>query len=265
MKKTTFKIDKMDCPSEEQLIRMKLDADNSIKKLEFDIPNRKLVIIHDGQVQPIENSIGSLNLGSVLIGSEETTDVVAQNDDTSDKKLLWIVFAINAGFFAIEIVTGIISQSMGLIADSLDMLADAIVYGMSLLVVGSTIIRKKQIAKLSGYFQLALALFGLFEVVRRFIGLDETPNYLTMIFVSAFALCGNAISLYLLQKKKSKEAHMEASYIFTSNDVIANIGVIVAGIIVYLTSSQLPDLIVGAIVFLIVLRGSFRILKLSSN
>lgn len=243
---------------------MKLDADNSIKKLEFNIPDRKLVVFHEGQVSPIENSINELKLGSVLVGSEETS-YVYQDDEANDKKLLWIVFAINAGFFAIEIVTGIISQSMGLIADSLDMLADAIVYGMSLLVVGSTIIRKKRIARISGYFQLALALFGLFEVVRRFIGLDETPNYLTMILVSAFALCGNALSLYLLQKKKSKEAHMEASYIFTSNDVIANIGVILAGIVVYLTSSQLPDLVIGTIVFLLVLRGSFRILKLSAN
>lgn len=264
MKKTTFRIEKMDCPSEEQLIRMKLDVDNSIKKLEFDIPDRKLVVFHEGQVSPIENSINELKLGSVLIGSEETS-YVQQDDEASDKKLLWIVFAINAAFFAIEIVTGIVSQSMGLIADSLDMLADAIVYGMSLLVVGSTIIRKKRIARISGYFQLALALFGLFEVVRRFIGLDETPNYLTMILVSTFALCGNALSLYLLQKKKSKEAHMEASYIFTSNDVIANIGVIIAGIVVYLTSSQLPDLVIGTLVFLLVLRGSFRILKLSSN
>jgi Co/Zn/Cd efflux system component len=55
---------------------------------------------------------------------------------------------------------------------------------------------------------------------------------------------------------------MKASMIFTSNDVIINTGVILAGVLVLLTNSKYPDLIVGSIVFLIVVRGSFRILKL---
>jgi Co/Zn/Cd efflux system component len=84
-----------------------------------------------------------------------------------------------------------------------------------------------------------------------------------MIIISLLALCGNAISLYLLQKSKSKEAHMQASMIFTSNDVIANIGVIAAGVVVFLTQSIYPDLIIGLIVFVLVARGAFRILKLS--
>jgi Co/Zn/Cd efflux system component len=46
-------------------------------------------------------------------------------------------------------------------------------------------------------------------------------------------------------------------------DVIVNLGVIVAGVIVYLTASMLPDLIVGTIVFVLVGRGAYRILQLS--
>ena len=84
-----------------------------------------------------------------------------------------------------------------------------------------------------------------------------------MIIISLLALAGNAICLYLLQKSKSQEAHMQASMIFTSNDVIVNLGVIVAGVIVYLTASKLPDLTVGTIVFILVGRGAYRILQLS--
>jgi Co/Zn/Cd efflux system component len=151
---------------------------------------------------------------------------------------------------------------MGLVADSLDMLADALVYGLSLWAVGSTVTRKKKVAKLSGYFQLALALLGLLEVIRRFIGFEEVPDFQTMIIVSALALIANSVCLYLLQKSKSQEAHMKATMIFTSNDIIINTGVILAGILVLLTQSKYPDLIIGAIVFLIVVRGAFRILKL---
>lgn len=83
-----------------------------------------------------------------------------------------------------------------------------------------------------------------------------------MIVVSLFALIGNAVTLYLLQKSKSKEAHIQASMIFTSTVVIVNIGVMAAGALVYFTASNLPDLIVGTIVFVLVGIGSYRILKL---
>ncbi len=263
MKKDTYKITKMDCPSEEQLIRMKLEPLAAVKKLMFDIPGRTLIVIHDSDTQLITQSIADLNLNSSLINSDTFDTYTDVAEEISDKRLLWIVFAINAGFFVIEAVAGFIANSMGLVADSLDMLADAIVYGMSLMVVGSVLSKKKRVAKLSGFFQLALAVFGFAEVLRRFLGYDGAPDFRMMIGVSLFALIGNAVSLYLLQKKKSREAHMEASYIFTSNDVIANIGVMLAGAIVYFTHSIYPDLIIGMIVFLLVARGAFRILKLS--
>lgn len=84
-----------------------------------------------------------------------------------------------------------------------------------------------------------------------------------MIIVSIFALIANGICLYLLQKSKSNEAHMRASMIFTSNDIIINLGVIVAGVLVHWLNTGLPDLIIGIIVFGLVIQGAFRILKLS--
>ena len=83
-----------------------------------------------------------------------------------------------------------------------------------------------------------------------------------MIVISLLALAGNAICLYVLQKSASKEAHMQASMIFTSTDVIVNLGVIAAGVLVYLTASKLPDLIVGTVVFILVGRGAYRIRQL---
>ena len=85
-----------------------------------------------------------------------------------------------------------------------------------------------------------------------------------IIVVSILALIANSVCLYLLQKSRSNEAHMRASMIFTSNDVIINSGIIVAGILVLLTSSRYPDLIVGSLVFIIVVRGAIRILKLGN-
>lgn len=263
MQKSIFEISKMDCPSEENLIRMKLSEIINVAHLDFDIPNRKLTVFHNGEISQIEKYVLELNLGGKKISTEQTHQRVF-NENTNQKKLLWTVLGINFTFFLIEMTTGIISKSMGLVADSLDMLADSFVYGISLLAVGGSLTRKKRIAKLAGYFQITLAVIGFVEVLRRFFGDEKLPNFSTMIVVSIFALIANGICLYILQKSKSKEeAHMKASMIFTSNDVIINIGVITAGILVHWLNSEKPDLIIGIIVLALVIQGAMRILKLS--
>lgn len=144
------------------------------------------------------------------------------------------------------------------------MLADSFVYGLSLLAIGKSLLKKKQVAKMAGYFQIFLALLGFIEVVRRFINQEQIPDFKTMIFISILALLANSFCLYLMQKSKSKdEIHMKASLIFTSNDVVINIGVILAGILVKFTQTNYPDLIIGTIVFVFVIQGAFRILKLA--
>ncbi len=265
MERSVFLIKKMDCASEENMVRMKLDGEQGIRKLDFDIPNRKLTVIHEGNLDAIRNSIDSLNFSSLLQSTERIDDMEGTMVESANvqSSLLWKVFIVNFSFFVIEIVTGLISRSMGLVADSLDMLADAFVYGLSLFAVGSTVARKKRIAGVSGYFQLTLAIIGFIEVIRRFIEYKGVPDFKMMMIVSGLALGANALCLYLLQRSKSQEAHMKASMIFTSNDVIINLGVIIAGVLVFLLDSKYPDLVIGAIVFILVTRGAFSILKLS--
>ena len=242
---------------------MKLEGLTNIESLEFDLPGRTLEVCHTDGYDNLLTALNSLDLDTKVVSSEPTEAVRIKGSQRQERRVLWQVLAINFFFFALEILTGFIAGSMGLVGDSLDMLADSIVYALSLFAVGGTVARKKRIAGAAGYFQLALAVLGFAEVIRRFVVHGETPDFQLMIIISLLALVGNAICLYLLQKSKSQEAHMQASMIFTSNDVIVNLGVIVAGIIVYLTASNLPDLIVGTIVFVLVGRGAYRILQLS--
>lgn len=262
MQKSTFHISKMDCPAEEQLIRLRLAQNSAVARLEFDLDARELSVYHQtGTSTAIREAIDELDLDSKLIGTEDAQDIRADSE-VNERRSLWAVLAINFTFFLIELATGLISRSMGLLADSLDMLADSFVYGISLLAVGGTIARKKRIASLAGYFQIALALIGFIEVVRRFVGSERIPEFRTMIVVSILALIANAVCLFILQRSKSREVHMQASMIFTSNDVIINLGVIAAGLFVYWSGSNKPDLAIGTIVFVLVIRGGMRILKL---
>ncbi len=262
MFKTVYRISKMDCPSEEQMIRMKLDGIESIKQLEFDIANRTLSVIHTEDQDEIFKRLDSLKFDTNHIQTSSITDYIESNNNV-DAKLLWQVLYINLFFFILESVFAYISKSMSLLADGLDMLADTLIYALALYAVKRSLQKKKNIAKLSGYLQLTLAIFGILEIIKRFISKNVVPDFLDMIIISILALIGNATCLYLLHKSKSKEAHMQASMIFTSNDVIVNIGVIIAGILVFYTKSLIPDLMIGTIVFVMVALGARKILQIS--
>ncbi|MFN7703809.1 MAG: cation transporter [Chryseotalea sp.] len=263
MQVAVYHIPGMDCPSEENIIRLAFQDLETIHKLDFNIPERRLKVYHSTDVSTITKKLEGLNFGATLVDVQHTVSLsIDVKEETIQRRLLLQVLGINAFFFIAETIAGVISRSMGLLADGLDMLADALVYGMSLYVIGKSASSKKKIALLSGYGQVLLALVGLTETVKRFVGFDQTPDYRMMIIVSIFALFGNALCLWLLQKSKSKEAHMQASIIFTSNDVLVNLGVLVAGAVVLFTGKVWPDLIIGTLVFLLVLKGAFAIISL---
>ena len=263
--KTTFKVKEMDCPSEENIIRMKLgELGRAVVALDFDLRRRTLAITHEADaLDAIKATMGGLGMGAKMTSTGDAADAPAADGDERQRKVLVRVLSVNAAFFVFEMAVGLVSRSMGLVADSLDMLADASVYGMSLMVVGAAVASKKRVALWSGILQTLLAVVGLAEVVRRFLSPELPPEFSAMIWMSALALLANAYCLWQLERSKSNDAHMRASVIFSANDVIINLGVILSGVAVWYFESRLPDLIIGTIVFAIVIRGAVRILKLS--
>ena len=172
---------------------------------------------------------------------------------------LRIVLAINALMFVAEIVAGILADSTGLIADSLDMLADASVYAISLYAVGRASYVRRLAAKGSGLLQMALGTGVLIEATRRFY-FGAEPIGWTMIATAAIALLATAICLRLLWKHRRGDVNFRASYIFSANDVIANVGVMISGTLVLSTGSQVPDLAIGILIAIVVLRGGIKIM-----
>lgn len=180
--------------------------------------------------------------------------------DREQSRVLVILLAINAVMFVVELVFGVLSQSTALIADSLDMLADATVYAIGLYAVGKAAIKKVNAAHLSGIFQMLLGVSVLIDVLRRWFYGSEPESFL-MLVVGAVALVANIICVILISKHREGEVHMRASWIFSKNDVIANIGIIIAGALVYFMDSRYPDLIIGLLITLLVLRGGVLIVK----
>ena len=83
-----------------------------------------------------------------------------------------------------------------------------------------------------------------------------------MMGIALLALVVNATCLAVLARHREGGVHMRASWIFSTNDVIANLGVILAGALVAWTGTNTPDLIIGTLIALVVLNGARRILRL---
>jgi Co/Zn/Cd efflux system component len=180
--------------------------------------------------------------------------------DASQKRVLYWLLGINAVMFFVEMTVGILADSTALIADSMDMLADAVVYGIGIYAVGKSILHKAKAAQISGYFQLLLGVIILIDITRRLF-LGSEPISSLMIGMGFIALIANVVCLVIIRNHKNDEVHMRASWIFSANDVIANIGVIIAGVLVVWLDSRVPDLVIGCIVSIVVLRGAWMILK----
>ena len=253
----------MDCAAEEQLVRMRLDGVEGIEAVMVDLDERTVAVRHSSDPVLIKGALDGLDLDTTQLGGTGASVAGDQGVVSDERKVLRAALIINAGFFVAEFAAGLIGRSMGLLGDSLDMLADASVYALSLVAVGRSTSHKKRLAAGSGYLQFGLAALGLVEVTRRFLTNEALPDVRTMIVVSLLALAVNAVTLVILRTAKSPEAHFQASWIFTANDIKVNALVIVSAVIVAVTPSPIPDLLAGAAIFVIVANGARRILRLA--
>lgn len=270
VQQTVLSIPKMDCPSEERLVRMALDKNTLIESISFDLNARTVTLLHSDSVPHLLRLLEPLRFGATEIESHDVqlgigpSKEVIQAADRAETKVLYWLLGINGSMFFLEIGFGFVAHSTGLIADSLDMLADTFVYGISLYAVGKSLAAKNMAARTSGWMQLLLAGGSLFEVVRRFY-VGTKPVSTLMMTISLIALCANVLCLWLISKHRDGGNHMKTSWIFSSNDVMANIGVIISGALVAVTHSAYPDLIIGLLISVVVASGAIRILRLSKN
>lgn len=259
---STFLIPGMDCPSEEQMIRLRL-SDVPTNFMRFDLPGRRLVVGHAGDARLLVERLTPLGYGAELQESRplQSGETAPGVDDATEARVLWALLGINALMFVVEVVAGWWADSAGLLSDAADMFADAVVYGVALYAVGRGARHKLSAARIAGGLQFALAVAALLETGRRVVS-GSTPEAAAMIGVSVLALAANVWCLVLVAGHRHRGVHMRASYLFSANDVLANFGVILAGLLVFWTGSALPDWIIGFAVGTMVLLGSIRILRL---
>ncbi len=182
----------------------------------------------------------------------------AKTDSPAQRRILSIALALNATMFVVGLAAGLIAQSTGLIADSLDMFADAVAYGIALAAINRGLVFKARAAATSGSVLLVLGIGVLIDTVRRGV-FGSAPESHIMMAVASVSLVVNATVLCLLGAYRAEGVHLRATWIFTKVDVIANLAVILSGVIIWLTGFRFVDLVVGAAIGLYVIKEGFEI------
>jgi cation diffusion facilitator family transporter len=175
-----------------------------------------------------------------------------------ERRILIIVLLINATMFALEFSAGLAANSTALLADSLDMLADAIIYAIGLFALGRASHWRARAALTSGLFQMALgAGIAIEAIVKIFV--DVLPDVATMGLFGVLALLANTVCFVLLSRFRDGDINLRATWICSRNDVIGNVGVLIAAGLVMWLESGWPDIIIGLMIALVVIRSALRI------
>jgi len=184
----------------------------------------------------------------------------AEVKSDQERRVLCIALALNAAMAVIGGLAGWIAQSTGLLADALDMLSDATAYAIALMAIGRSALFKVRAATLSGGILLVLGVGVLVEVARRLVyGAEPLSEW--MIGTAMLSLVVNLAVLKLLAPMKSGEVHLRATWLFTRADVVANLGVIIAGLLILWLGVPYPDYVIGTLIGLYVIKEAIEILR----
>ena len=176
------------------------------------------------------------------------------------RKILIIVLLINLLMFFVELGAGIVAHSTALLADSLDMLGDAFIYAISLYVIGKTVTWNASVSLAKGIIMMLFGVGVLAEAIHKFTH-PLVPIAETMGMVGGLALIANFSCAFLLLRHRADDVNMRSAWLCSRNDVLANLGVLLAAGAVGLTRSKFPDIIVGVAIASLVLKSAFTIVR----
>jgi cation diffusion facilitator family transporter len=196
------------------------------------------------------------------------TEVADDDDEIGDlthatpayKRVLWAVLLLNLGYGVIEVVGGFLAGSQGLKADALDFLGDGTITLLGLLAIGWGEGWRARAALLQGIF-LAVMGVGVLVTTLYHVLVLQIPEAELMGVFGIGALIVNVTCAAILLKHRTGDANVQAVWLFSRNDALGNAGVIIAAVLVWLTGTAWPDLIVAAVIAGLFLQSARKIIK----
>jgi cation diffusion facilitator family transporter len=178
------------------------------------------------------------------------------------KRRLWLVIAINAGMFVVEMGAGALAGSNALQADALDFLADSATYGISLAVIGTSV-RTRGLVAIGKATSLSLMSLWVLAMTAYHVLVVGVPRADVMGAIGMLALAANVASVLILMRYRDGDANVRSVWLCSRNDAIGNVAVMLAALAVWVTATKWPDLIVAALMAGLFFYSSVRILQQS--
>ena len=194
----------------------------------------------------------------------------------ADRRKLAIALGLILGLMMLEIVVGLIADSLALVSDAAHMLTDAVAIGLSLWAASLATrpargamtygYRRAEIlaAQFNGATLLTLAVLIVIEAVRRLI----TPPTVEAKLILAVAVVGvivNLVATWVLARANRQSLNVEGSFQHIVTDLYAFIGTGIAAIAILVTGFQRADPIASLFVAALMLRASYGLLKASGR
>ncbi|WP_326574542.1 cation diffusion facilitator family transporter [Streptomyces sp. NBC_00481] len=185
---------------------------------------------------------------------------------------LRIALSITLTVMVVEIVGGVLADSLALIADAAHMATDAVGLGMALLAIhfanrpasGNRTFgyaRAEILAALANcLLLLGVGGYVLYEAVQRFVTPVGTQGGLTVVF-GAIGLVANMISLTLLMRGQKESLNVRGAFLEVAADALGSLAVIISATVILLTGWQAADPIASLIIGLMIVPRTVKLLR----
>ena len=194
----------------------------------------------------------------------------------ADRRALAIVFVLTAGFMVVEVVGGLLTGSLALLADAGHMLSDAVSLGVALFAVWlaakpatpqrSFGYKRAEIlaALFNGVTLVAISVWIFYEAYRR---LSEPPEILggPMLAVAVVGLLVNVAGAAILARSGGESLNVQGALRHVLADVAGSVGAIAASVVIITTGWVYADPLISALIGLLVLGSSWKLLRDSVN
>lgn len=187
-----------------------------------------------------------------------------KQDAQFTKSVLFVAFA-NLTYFFVEFIAANNIHSSSLFADSIDFLEDASINILIFLALGWSIKNKARLGKCLAMILVIPAIAFLYTIWQKF-NMPSVPDPSILSLTGFGALLVNLTCTFILMRFRNYQGSLtRAAFLSARNDALANIGIIIAGLIGYIWVSMWPDLIVGFLIMAINLDAAKEIWEASES
>lgn len=252
----TFRVIGMDCEHDAREVAEAIRGLPGVDDARVSVVSQQATVVAGPPAEPaaIIAAVGAAGYGLEPVTADEPA-----HRDPAYRRALWIVVVLNLGYGVMELVAGVLSRSQALKADALDFIGDGLITLLAVVAVGWALRWRARVAQLEGVF---LGLLGLGVIGTSLARLEQgyRPDAEAMGVYGVIAMIVNVLAVMALARFRTGDSNMTAIWMFSRNDALGNLAVVIAGGLVAVTDRFWPDLVVALVVAGLFLQSAWAIL-----